>query len=479
MPAQPQRADDLDGLTPDEVLELEAIDAELGGGAMNLRQFIAWHAPHEPPPPHLQSMLDVVERARREQIHVCVAMPPRHGKTITLQRALAWWIWATPSDTCAYVSYSSDQARSKSIIARDLSLQAGVEIGSRDTQGEWRTTDGGGLLAAGAAGLTGQGVQGLMVYDDPYGEREEAESPTQREKVWDRFSDVVLTRDEGQSVIVCHTRWHQDDLIGRLVNDQGWPYINFAALAEEGDPLGRPPGAALWPERHPVEKLLAVRSINAFTFASMFQGRPRPRGATVFKTETYYDPDRFSMDGCRLSWHADAAGSARSSADYGAIVALALRGHGEKTEGFVLDVYRQQVEVPQFVRDVRAWQIRLGNHRVNIDGASGTDKAVAQMLREIDPELRVRECVPMGDKFTRAQGAATAWNEGRLKVPMPKEGKPVPWLKSFLAEVTSFTGVNDVHDDQVDCLSGAWNEGYRANPSTPTRRDGPIRARRI
>jgi predicted phage terminase large subunit-like protein len=480
MPAQPQRDDDLDGLTPEQILRAKAIKAELAGGGRTLREFIAWQAPHEPPPPHLQAVIDVVERARTEQIQVCISMPPRHGKTITLQRALAWWLSATPSDACAYVSYSGDQAKSKAGPVHALARAAGVEVGSRDTLGEWRTADGGGLLAAGAGGgLTGQGVHGLMIYDDPYQDREEAESPAQREKVWDRFCDVVLTRNEGQSVIVVQTRWHPDDLIGRLVRDRDWPCINFAAIAEPDDPLGRAPGEALWPDRHPLEELQAVRAINAHTFASMFQGRPRPRGATVFKTETYYDPDTFSMEGCRLSWHCDAAGSARTSADYGAIVAVALRGYGEKTEGFVLDVYRQQVEIPQFVRDVRAWQIRLGNHRVNIDGASGTDKAVAQMLREIDSELKVRECVPVGDKFTRAQAAATAWNEGRLRVPMPKANRPVPWLKAFLAEVTSFTGVNDTHDDQVDCLSGAWNEGYRPNPTTPTKREGPLRARRI
>jgi predicted phage terminase large subunit-like protein len=480
MPAAPQRVPEptIEGLTPAELRELEEIDAELDGGGMTLREFMAWQAPHEPPLPHMQAIVDIIESARRQQIQICISMPPRHGKSITLQRGLAWWLRATPSDTCAYVSYSSEQAKSKAGQVHELALRAGVETGRRDTMGEWRTSDGGGLLAAGAGGgLTGQGVQGLMIYDDPYQDREEAESPATREKVWDRFCDVVLTRNEGQSTIVVATRWHPDDLIGRLVREHHWPCINFPAIAELNDPLGRAPGEALWPEVHPLAELEMVRAINAHTFASMFQGRPRPRGATVFKTETYYNPDTFSMDGCRLAFHLDAAGSTRTSADYCAMLALALRGYGDQTEGFVLDVYRRQVEIPQFVRDARAWQIRLGAPRTTIDGASGTDKAVAQMLREIDTTLRVKECVPLGDKFTRAQPAATAWNAGRLRVPMPRPGVPVVWLKDFIAEVTSFTGVNDSHDDQVDCLSGAWNEGFEQR--AVKFHQGALRARRI
>jgi predicted phage terminase large subunit-like protein len=458
--------------------ELSLLQAQRG--PKTLREFMAWLAPHEPPPRHLEPLIDLLEQAKRKQIRVCVSMPPRHGKTITIQKALAWWLYCTPRDTCAYVSYSERQAHSKAEIARELASRAGVKIGGLDTKSEWRTERGGGMLVAGAgAGITGQGVQGVMVFDDPYKEREEAESVVLREKIWDRFSDVVLTRDEGNSVIVCHTRWVQDDLIGRLVRDHGWPWLNFAAIAGPGDPLGRAPGEALWPEAHPLSKLEMVRGINAYTFASLYQGEPRPRGSTVFKAETYYDPDEFKIDGCRISFHIDTAGSAKTSADWSAMLVMAMRGQGEKTEGWVLDVFRAQMEIPDFVRTLRAWQTRLGNPLATIDGASGIDKAVAQVLRDIDPKLRIKECQPLGDKFTRAQPAATAWNGGRLRIPMPKPGRPVPWLKDFLSEVSVFTGVNDANDDQVDCLSGAWNQGYQASWGETSARGGPMVPRRI
>jgi predicted phage terminase large subunit-like protein len=457
-------------------MELTLLKAQRG--QLTLREFMAWMAPHEPPPRHLESLIDLLEHAKREPIRVCVSMPPRHGKTITIQRALAWWIWATPADTCAYVSYSDTQAVSKSTTARLLAGRSGVEISGRDTMSEWRTSKGGGLLSAGAGGgITGQGVQGLMVFDDPYKDREEAESAVQREKVWDRFSDVVMTRDEGQSVVICHTRWVEDDLIGRLVREHGWPCLNLTAIAEENDPLGRQPGEALWPDRHSIEKLEAVRSINEYTFASLFQGRPRPRGATVFGPETYYEQDTFSMDGWRLSLYADPAASEKTSADFGAILALAMRGYGEATEACVLDVYRQHRTIPEFVHDLLAWQIRFGNPRIGVESVAGF-KAVPQMLHEIDKTLRIKACVPLGDKFTRAQPVATAWHQGRVRVPRPTPARPVPWLKDFLYEISTFTGGSkDSYDDQVDCLSGAWNEGFEQRTISMTK--GVLRARRI
>lgn len=473
-------------LTPATRRRLEELDRQelallqAQRGPRSLREFMAWLTPHEPPQRHLEPLIDILERARRKKVRVCVSMPPRHGKTVTIQKALAWWIWASGRDTCAYVSYSDKQAHSKSDLARQLAGMAGVRIPSRDTQGEWRTILGGGLLSAGAgAGLTGQGVQGLMVVDDPYKNREEAESFAQREKIWDNFCDVVFTRDEGHSVLVCHTRWVEDDLIGRLTREHGWPCLNLPAVAEDDDPLGREPGEALWPEMHPVEKLREVEAINAHTFASLYQGRPRPRGSTVFGPEHYYDQDTFDPTGWRLSFYADPAGSEKTSANWSAMLAMWMRGSGEKTEGRVFDVYRNHVTIPQFVRDLRDKQISLGNPRVGVEAVAGF-KAVPQMLREIDPALRVKECQPLGDKFTRAQPAATAWNAGRLLVPKPTAQRPVPWLKDFLYEVSIFTGGSkDPFDDQVDCLSGAWNEGFKRGGNTGPLSDGPILRRRV
>jgi predicted phage terminase large subunit-like protein len=424
-------------------------------GRESLSDYILRVSPHRPPPIHLRSLIRAIERARWDPVRLCVSMPPRHAKTVTILHGLAWWIQNDPAGTCAYVSYSDRQALSKSRICRSLAQIGGLDItGDSAAASEWRTTEGGGLIAAGAgAGITGQGVHGLMVVDDPYKNREEADSAIIREKVWETFNEVVFTRLEDASVIVCHTRWHEDDLIANLIR-LGWEHINLAAIAEKGDPLGREPGEALWPKNFSAEKLDAIRKqIGEWSFSALYQGQPRPRGHSLFGIEHFHEDD--SVNGCRLIIYADPAASEKTTADYGAMMCLAVKGNAEKQTAKVVDLWRGQVTVPEFARRLRAFQQRHGNVPVWVESVGGF-KAVPQMLRELDKGLRVEEDQPKGDKFQRAQGVAAAWNDGRVTVP-----RGAAWLPDFLAEVQAFSGVNDDHDDQVDCLSGCWNKATK------------------
>jgi predicted phage terminase large subunit-like protein len=387
-------------------------------------------------------------------------MPPRHAKTVTLLHALAWWVQNWPVDGNAYVSYNDTIALSKSRLCRQIAAMAGVELGgTSDAAHEWNTKQGGGVVAAGAgAGLTGRGFQGLVVVDDPYKNREEADSPVIKEKIWDWFNEVVMTRGEGASVIVCHTRWSPDDLIGRLVGEKGWESISLPGVAEQGDVLGRQEGEALWPEQFDVDALNAIRAqIGEWSFAALYQGQPRPRGHQLFGIETYHQNQ--SIDGHRIVLYGDPAASKKTTADYGVLLALALKGQREHQTAKVLDVYRAQMTVPEFVRAAKAFQERHNNAPLWVE-AVGAFKAVPQMLLEVDPHLRVSEHQPEGDKFQRAQGVAAAWNTGRVTVPVG-----APWVREFLAELQNFTGISDRHDDQVDCLSGAWNCGSQNPPA--------------
>jgi hypothetical protein len=152
-------------------------------------------------------------------VRACVSVPPRHAKTETVLHGIAWLLRRHPDWPVAYVSYAADIARSKSRQARDYAARAGVTL--RDDSAalhEWRTPAGGGLLATGVGGpLTGHGVR-LLIVDDPFKNRSEADSPTVRETVHGWFTSTAMTRVEpGGSVLVVHTRWHPDDLIGRLL----------------------------------------------------------------------------------------------------------------------------------------------------------------------------------------------------------------------------------------------------------------------
>lgn len=459
---------DLSLLTDEEQVEyLELQEAQEGGES--LLDFVARVSPHHPPPPHFAPLAAELERARTEPIRLCVSMPPRHGKTTVIQHAFAWWLARSPADTCAYGSYSDQFAWSKSRGARALALGAGVEL-AEDAQSlkEWRTEEGGGLLAGGAGGgLTGQGVSGLMVVDDPFKNREEADSQTIRDKVHQWFTEVVMTRLEGASVIVCHTRWHPDDLIGRLLGEEDteFTYLNLPALAEEDDPIGRAHGDPLWPERFSAAFLARQRkTLGAFSFDALYQGRPRPRGAKVFGPAHYYDPKLVDFTGCEAVVAADPAASTKTTANYSAGGAFMVRNGYDPASRvmYVREVIRQQTTIPQFVKDLRALQARTHDAPAAVE-ATGVGKAVPQVLRDVDPNIRLTEMPAEGDKFQRAQGVAAGWNDCRVLVPLGSD-EEYPWRKAFLDEIAAFTGVNDAVDDQVDMLAHAWKAAGKAAP---------------
>jgi predicted phage terminase large subunit-like protein len=474
---------DLSSLTAEERLQLDEL-AEARFGGERLAPFIRRLAPEEPPPRHIYKVIEVIERARAGPMRVCISMPPRHAKTITVLRAIAWWLLRSPADTCGYFSYNHDIAHSKSRIARTIALQSGVRLSDSTGVAEWRTAEGGGLLAGGAGGgLPGQGITGFVVVDDPFKNREDADSELNRQRVWEWFNEVVMTRLERGSVIVIHTRWHEDDLIGRLEHLGGWEIIRLQAIAEENDPLGREPGEALW-DRFPASELGTepgqrgtIRGqIGEFSFAALYQQQPRPRGAKLFGPASYFDPQRFDMTGWRCVIAADPAGSEKTSADWSAAVVLAIRGKRPEIEGRVMDVYRKQVSIPDFARALRALQMQWHLAPIYVEAVAGF-KAVPQLLRENDPSLAVFEAPTLGDKWQRAQLVSAAWNAAPSRVLVPMNSPP--WLGEFLHELQKFTGVRDTHDDQVDALAHAWNAAALGpEPPVFTLPGGPVLPRR-
>jgi predicted phage terminase large subunit-like protein len=449
------RPEELARLTPEQRARLLELAKRIGP-AEGLDAFIRRISPHHPPPRHYPILIEQFERARWDRrVRVCISIPPRHGKTELVKHAIPWWLSASPRDVCAYATYSDRKAWSTSRDIRALAEVAGMRLAADAANvSEWRTPAGGGLLSMGVgAGLTGHGISGLMVVDDPFKNNEEAQSTVYRDKIADWFDSVVMTRLEGAAVFVIHTRWHEDDLIGRVAKRKGWLVINLPAIAEEQDPIGRAPNELLWPERRDLQ--LAIReskASNAFTFAALYQGRPRPRGGTVFAAPHYYDPASTNFEGCRFVLAADPAASTKTSADFSAAVVLSVRGDGIDRKAYVRKVYREQVSIPQFAQDLLALQAAYGQTAINVEAVGGF-KAIPQMLKAIRPNLRVNEIQPMGDKLTRAQPVASAWNEARVLVPSDAPA----WLGPFLDEIEKFTGVNDAHDDQVDALAHAWN----------------------
>jgi predicted phage terminase large subunit-like protein len=382
-----------------------------------------------------------------EAVRAVVSVPPRHSKTETILHSIAWLLEQDPRRSIGYVSYADAISRSKSRLARDYARAAGVAL-RRDAESlqEWRTVANGGLLATGVGGpLTGHGVNVLFV-DDPIKNRQEAESSLIRQRTYDWFTSTATTRVEPNgSIVVCHTRWHGDDLIGRLEKSgEGWEVINLPAVSDKGLPL--------WPSRWPLTALEHRRkAIGEYDWAALFQGRPVPRGGQLFRQPARYET--LDVTGARLYIGVDTAASEKTRADYSVAVVLAVRGDGAEMTADVIDVHRVQKEIPALCKDLLALQAKW-SAPLAIESV-GSGKAVPQVLRSIEPSLQIIEiagAMMRGDKFTRAQTVAAAWNGLRVRVPVR-----APWLSTFLDEVMSFTGVSDLHDDQVDALSHCWN----------------------
>ncbi len=428
-----------------------------------LIEWIPKLSPRYEPPRHLAPLIEVLEGILRgEQHRVVVHTPPRHGKTETLLHWVAWGLRQRPDLQFGYASYADDIASSKSRIAQDLAVQAGVQLRTSAVS-EWLTEYRGGFRAVGVnGGLTGHGLN-IGIIDDPVKDRLQAESATYRERVWDWFQSVFATRMEpGGSVIVNMARWHPEDLAGKLVK-AGWRYICLPAISDEGK--------ALWPERWSVDSLRDKReTIGEYNWASLFQGSPRPRGGSVFGDPHSYSelPSEF-----RTAIGVDLSYTAKKHADYSVALTMRHAKVGKDDRYYITDIRRRQVRAPDFRRELVQLHKKHPSARWRTY-AAGTEMGSVDFIREDENDPVPLEALPAkGDKFTRAMPFAAAWNAGKVLLP-----ENAIWLNEFITEIIGFTGVDDAHDDQIDAAAAAFDaldQGsgeYIPKPPKPRRPTG-------
>jgi predicted phage terminase large subunit-like protein len=393
-------------------------------------------------PLHMAPIVEAIEASLREKIRVVISAPPQHGKSVMLKVALIQRLLRSGPRYSAYCAYNTDRAEDVSLEAQWLADAAGIAwSGNRR---KWGVERGPSILWTGiGGGLTGSPVNDLLVIDDPIKDREEARSRVYRDRAWNWLTSVAFTRlHPGTSVLQVATRWHEDDVAGRLIR-AGWDNINLPAVNDEGE--------ALWPEQRPISFLEEQRrEIGERDFAALYQGKPRPDGEVLFKEPHYYDslPDaRTFAHGCDLAY------TAKTSADYSAIVTLLRDGNLY----YVVDVRRAQCDAPTFCR-VLQQQAEIYPGRMVWHGA-GPEKGSAQFILSRVPHFEFRAATV--DKLIRATPVSNAWNEGRVLLPSESARKTMrgngAWVGPFLAELTGFTGQNDPHDDQVDALASAFS----------------------
>mgnify|MGYP001763564995 FL=1 len=227
-----------------------------------------------------------------------ITLPPQEGKSQRVSRRYPLWtLTHNPNTRIAIVSYSHAVARRWGRTIRDdITTHPDLGLTIRpdlSAQHEWQLAEAqGGVYTTGIGGsLTGRPVD-LLIIDDPIKDREKADSTIYRNRVWDWWTDVASTRlAPGAPVILILTRWHQDDLAGRLLNapdGHRWKLLNIPAQAEtSNDPLGRKPGQWLQSSRRRTTKQWEAikQQAGSRTFNSLYQGHPSPPGGTIFNRD--------------------------------------------------------------------------------------------------------------------------------------------------------------------------------------------------
>lgn len=446
---------------------------------------------------HLGRRLMAIHRGECKRL--LVSMPPRHGKTMLTSRFfLGWWLGRHPADRVITTTYQARLVQRWSRNIRNDLVRCGpgvfgVAASSRAAADDWdllpmrpRQEDEqpveGGISAVGTGGaLTGKGAN-VLNCDDLVRGSEDVRNPQVRDNMGEWFEQDLLTRLEPDgAALVTMTRWHADDIPGRILRSQAegkpiggepWEVINLAALAEEDDPLGRAPGEALWEERWPRERLERIRNgMSPHAWSALYQGQPTPAEGTLFQRGwlTYFDEDRgdFVADRARVSAATllrfvtvDPAWSKKNSADYSVVMAWGF--DRENNRLFVLDVVRRRMTAPELAATIREAMKRWGATLTYVE-AQNLKLDEMQVVRR---SVAMREIQPNTDKVARFMPVQAHAAGGRL---LFRRG--APWLPALERELLEF-GPACEYDDQVDAVSYGV---HVANEELGGLRPGPVR----
>ncbi|MDX2078572.1 MAG: phage terminase large subunit [bacterium] len=400
-----------------------------------------------------------------------ICMPPRHGKTQNVSKLFPMYVLArNPHLLVMLTSYGATLARTNSRWIRNLMLtdefvkrypMARLAGDSKEAR-KFHTIKDGGVNALGIDGsATGHGAM-LFVGDDFIKNRKQAESPVYRDNIWHSWLNDFVTRLEpGAGTILQMTRWHVDDIIGRILTYEPdeWKVLILPAIAKENDPLGRKVGEALWAERYPIKKLLErKKQLGEYAFASLYQQEPIPSEGGLFKREWFYPSPKDAPVIKRVVRYWDLAMSATASADYTVGVKL---GEGVDGNFYVMDVARVKRDWSDVVPFIKRVILADGKAvRQGLEKKAYMSRAVSDLNK--DRELHGYAIEGYGvdtDKFTRALPVSAKFGAGLIKV------MDAVWTTDFIDELCAFPRAG--HDDQVDALAGAWSMMDESNTMKP------------
>lgn len=423
---------------------------------------------------HHQLLCEYLDRLAQKEIRrLMVFMPPRHGKSELVSRKFPAFLLGNKPDTSIIsCSYASDLA---SRMNRDVqrlidspeyeqlfpnSRLFGKNIRSTARGSYLRNSDifeivnhRGVYRSAGVGGgITGMGGEYIII-DDPVKNREEADSATYREKVYNWYTSTLYTRLEKDGcILLTLTRWHEDDLAGKLLKasedgaDQ-WTILELPAICEE--PIKpydiRREGEALWKWKYDESALTKMKAtVGSRDWAALYQQHPTPGEGGTFKREwwNYYKFLPSGLYDYVQSW--DCTFKDAQSSDYVVGQVWARKGSSR----YLLDQVRGRMSFTETIRAVRSLSAKWPQavRKLIEDKANGT--AVIDVLRKELPGLVPVE--PEGGKIVRANAVTAVVEAGNVFLPDPSIA---PWVHDFVEEHALFP--NGSNDDQVDAQSQA------------------------
>lgn len=439
---------------------------------------------------------------------------PTHNSTYATVLFPVWFMARDPRRQVMSCSYNSDLATGFGREIRDLlgrreigqafpDFRLSTESRAADA---WRTEAGGTYFALGLGGTTSGRAANCLILDDLFKARADAQSPTMRNRVWSYYTSALVTRLQPDHTnrpplqIICNTRWHPDDLIGRLMETREWQegrwlHLDFPALTfhtetvrvprtelPKDHPLHLDPdnpehaeliahaertrphpdtrphpahelvetertiATALWPERFSVEELERRRRLNPMDFEALYQQRPYIEGGNLIRADWWrsYSADLQPTNFQQLIIVADTAMKRKQSADYSVAMVLGLDATGDI---YILDVQRARLDYP----DLRRLLIRMnerwrphGLRALYVEDRSSGTSIISDLQRAAG--VAVIAYPVTRDKVERVQAVLPLIQGGRVFLP-----EAAPWLEEFLVETTSFPASRN--DDQVDALS--------------------------